>query len=125
MPVCLRYGLGLIPYVPLAQGILAGNYRRGEPPRPGSRLAFRGVDHIDERLLDIVDALGAFARERAISLLDVAIGGLAAQPAVSTVIAGAMTAEQVTANAKAGDWLPSAADLAALHAITRMTDAPT
>jgi aryl-alcohol dehydrogenase-like predicted oxidoreductase len=119
VPVCLRYGLGLVPYVPLAQGILAGNYRRGEPPRAGSRLAFRGADHVDERLLDVVDALDAFARERAISLLDAVIGGLAAQPAVSTVIAGAMTAEQVTANAKAGDWLPTAADLAALNAITR------
>lgn len=119
VPVCLRYGLGLIPYVPLAQGILAGKYRRGEPPRPDSRLAFRGVAHIDQRLLDIVDALEAFARQRDINLLDVAIGGLAAQPAVSTVIAGAMTAEQVTANAKAGDWLPTAADLAALDAITR------
>src|SRR5215467_8910937 len=106
--------MGLIPYVPLAQGILAGNYRRGQPPGQGSRLAFRGVDHIDERLLDTVDALEAFARHRAISLLDVAIGGLAAQPAVSTVIAGAMTAAQVTSNASAGDWLPTAADLAAL-----------
>jgi aryl-alcohol dehydrogenase-like predicted oxidoreductase len=119
VPVCLRYGLGLIPYVPLAQGILAGNYRRGEPPRPGSRLAFRGVGHIDEGMLEIVDALEAFARERDISLLDAAIGGLAAQPAVSTVIAGAMTAEQVTANARAGDWLPTGADLAALNDITR------
>jgi aryl-alcohol dehydrogenase-like predicted oxidoreductase len=49
VPVCLRYGLGLIPYVPLAQGILAGNYRHGEPPSPGSRLAVRGVAHVDER----------------------------------------------------------------------------
>jgi aryl-alcohol dehydrogenase-like predicted oxidoreductase len=121
VPVCLQHGLGLIPYVPLAQGILAGNYRRGEPPRPGSRLAFRGIERVDERLLDVVEALETFARERALSLLDVAIGGLAAQPAVSTVIAGAMTAEQVTANATAADWVPTAADLAALNAITAST----
>jgi aryl-alcohol dehydrogenase-like predicted oxidoreductase len=114
VPVCLRYGLGLIPYVPLAQGILAGNYRRGEPPAPGSRLAFRGVAHVDEQLLNTVDALKEFAEARDISLLDVAIGGLAAQPAVSSIIAGAMSAEQVTANARAGDWVPDSDDLAAL-----------
>jgi aryl-alcohol dehydrogenase-like predicted oxidoreductase len=118
VPVCLRYGLGLIPYVPLAQGILAGNYRRGEPPPAGSRLAFRGVEHVDEGMLDSVDALDAFAREHAVSLLEVAIGGLLAQPAVSTVIVGAMTPEQVSANARSADWVPTAAELAALNAVT-------
>ena len=70
----------------------------------------------DERF-DVVEALETFAAERAISLLDVAIGGLAAQPAVGSVIAGATRPDQVKANVAAGRWVPSADDLAALDAI--------
>jgi aryl-alcohol dehydrogenase-like predicted oxidoreductase len=66
---------------------------------------------------DIVEALEAFAHERGISILDVAIGGLAAQPQVVSVIAGATSPEQVRANAQAGRWRPSAADLEELDRV--------
>ena len=119
-PACLRYGVGLIPYSPLADGVLTGKYRRGETPPPGTRLAGRGAPN--ERMFDAVDALSAYARERGRSLLDVAIGGLAARPAVGSVIAGATSAEQARANASAGDWTPSPQDLEALeHILTEVS----
>jgi aryl-alcohol dehydrogenase-like predicted oxidoreductase len=110
VPACDRYGIGILPYFPLASGLLTGKYRRGEEATEG-RLAGREIP--DERW-DAVDALQRFADERGRSLLEVAIGGLAAQPAVGSVIAGATTPEQVRANAAAGEWEPSAEDLAAL-----------
>jgi aryl-alcohol dehydrogenase-like predicted oxidoreductase len=116
LPACERLGIGLIPFFPLARGLLTGKYRRGEPAPPGTRLAAQGLD-ADERTWDRLEALEAFARERGVALLDVAIGGLAAQPAVASVIAGATTPEQVRANAAAGEWRPTAADLEALRAL--------
>lgn len=67
--------------------------------------------------MDKVEALRAFGEQRGISLLEVAVGGLAAQPCVGSVIAGAMSAEQVQQNARAGDWTPTAEDLAELDQI--------
>jgi aryl-alcohol dehydrogenase-like predicted oxidoreductase len=72
---------------------------------------------VRDRTFDRIEALETFASERDLTLLDVAIGGLAAQPAVGSVIAGATRPEQVQANAAAGDWVPTAEDLAALDAI--------
>ncbi|MDQ0604691.1 aryl-alcohol dehydrogenase-like predicted oxidoreductase [Streptomyces canus] len=116
IPACLRHGLGLLPYYPLANGLLSGKYRRGEQPPPGSRLSWR-QGWLTDAALDRVEALTSYATERGLSLLQVAVGGLAALPAVGSVICGAMTPEQVTANAAAADWLPDTADLAALDAI--------
>ena len=116
LPVCERLGLGVLPYFPLASGLLTGKYRRGQPPPEGTRLATRDDVFTDEKF-DRIEALEAFATERGISLLDVAIGGLAAQPAVASVIAGATKPEQVRANADAGEWEPSPDDRAALNAI--------
>ncbi|CAM5275136.1 Oxidoreductase OS=Streptomyces aurantiogriseus OX=66870 GN=GCM10010251_87120 PE=4 SV=1 [Streptomyces aurantiogriseus] len=116
IPACLRHGVGLLPYYPLANGLLSGKYRRGEQPPPGSRLSWRQGWLTDEAL-DRVEALTAYGAERGLTLLQVAVGGLAALPAVGSVICGAMTPEQVTANAAAADWVPDAADLAALDAI--------
>jgi aryl-alcohol dehydrogenase-like predicted oxidoreductase len=113
VPACRRFGLGVLPYFPLANGLLTGKYRRGEAAPEGTRLASRDGWLTDERF-DRVDALQAFADERRISLLDVAIGGLAAQPAVGSVIAGATRPEQIVANVAAGSWEPTAEDLAAL-----------
>jgi aryl-alcohol dehydrogenase-like predicted oxidoreductase len=113
IPACERLGLGFIPYFPLASGLLTGKYRRGRPAPQGSRLADQ---HISADEHDRVEALERFAEERGVSLLDVAIGGLLAQPAVASVIAGATKADQVHANAAAGAWEPSAADLEALRA---------
>lgn len=114
VPACTHHGVGILPFFPLANGLLTGKYRRGEPPPAGTRLAGRSID---ERDLQRVETLEAFAAERGIRILDVAIGGLAAQQGVASVIAGATRPEQVTANAGAGSWEPSADDLAALDEI--------
>ena len=115
--VCAKYGIGLAPYFPLANGLLTGRYRRGEPPPPGSRLATRRQVLEDERALDHLEALEVFAAERGLSLLQVALGGLAAKPAVASVIPGASRPDHVYANASASDWVPSDADVTALDAI--------
>jgi aryl-alcohol dehydrogenase-like predicted oxidoreductase len=115
-PACNAHGVGILPYFPLANGLLTGKYRRGEPAPAGTRLESR-LDTVRDRAFDRVDALTQFARDRDLSLLDVAIGGLAAQPAVGSVIAGATRPEQVKANADAGSWEPSVDDLAALDEI--------
>jgi aryl-alcohol dehydrogenase-like predicted oxidoreductase len=117
VPACERFGLGVLPYFPLAQGLLTGKFRRGEPAAPGTRLATR-PELLDSADWDVVEALAAFAEERDTGLLDVAIGWLAAQPAVASVIAGATRPEQVPANVAAVEWIPSVEDLAALDAIT-------
>ncbi|MGW1029929.1 aldo/keto reductase [Streptomyces sp. NPDC002577] len=116
IPACLRHGVGVLPYYPLANGLLSGKYRRGEQPPPGSRLSWRH-GWLTDAALDKVEELTAHGAERGLTLLQVAVGGLAALPAVGSVICGAMTPEQVTANAAAADWIPSEADLAALDAI--------
>jgi aryl-alcohol dehydrogenase-like predicted oxidoreductase len=123
IPACERHGLGLLPYYPLESGLLTGKYRRGEPPAAGSRFASGSPIWPAERWLtdeafDAVEALEAFARERGVALLDVAVGGLAAMPAVGCVITGATTPEQVRANARAGGWQPSADDLATLRSLS-------
>jgi aryl-alcohol dehydrogenase-like predicted oxidoreductase len=112
IPTCERLGIGFIPYFPLASGLLTGKYRRGQPAPEGTRLQGRELDESD---LERVERLEELGRERGASLLELAIGGLAAQPAVLTVIAGATRPEQVRANAAAGAWEPSADDLAALR----------
>ena len=122
VPACERHGLGLLPYYPLESGLLTGKYRRGEPPPDGSRFGGESpiwpVDRwLTDDAFDGVEALQAFAAERGLGLLDVALGGLAAMPAVGSVIAGATTPEQVRANALAGQWQPTAADVAALRAL--------
>ncbi|MCX5250645.1 aldo/keto reductase [Streptomyces sp. NBC_00201] len=116
IPACLRHGVGLLPYYPLANGLLSGKYRCGEQPPPGSRLSWR-QGWLTDDALDRTEALTAYGAERGLTLLQVAVGGLAALPAVGSVICGAMTPQQVTANAAAADWIPSPADLAALDAI--------
>jgi len=118
VPACRHHGVGVLPYFPLASGLLTGKYRRGEAPPPDSRFVRWGMTaQLSDERFDVVDALAAYAAERSISLLDVAVGGLAAQPAVASVIAGATTPVQVRANVAAGAWAPSADDLAALDAI--------
>ena len=121
-PACARLGMGILPFFPLASGLLTGKYRRGQPPPPGSKFAAnseRAGERMTDANFDVVEALEGFARERGIGLLDVAIGGLAAQPQVVSVIAGAMSPEQVAANVRAACWAPSAADLAEIDRITR------
>ena len=106
-PACGRFGLGMLPFFPLASGLLTGKYRRDAEPPAGSRLSEARVAH---RLAGAdwttIEALEAFAAERGITMLDVAIGGLAAQPAVSSVIAGATTPEQVARQRRRGSVDP-------------------
>jgi aryl-alcohol dehydrogenase-like predicted oxidoreductase len=115
-PACVEHEVGILPYFPLANGLLTGKYRRGEAAPEGTRMADR-LDSVRDRTFDRVEALEAYARDRGITLLDVAISGLAAQPAVASVIAGATKPEQVAGNAAAGEWEPSPEDLAALDEI--------
>jgi aryl-alcohol dehydrogenase-like predicted oxidoreductase len=114
VPACVRYGVGVLPFYPLANGLLTGKYQRGLDAPEGTRLAARR-DWLSDDRFDKVEALSAYAEERGVSLLDVAIGGLAAQPAVGSVIAGATKPEQVRANVAAGAWVPNEEDLAALN----------
>jgi aryl-alcohol dehydrogenase-like predicted oxidoreductase len=116
LPVCARLGLGVLPYFPLASGLLTGKYRRGQPRPQGTRLESRDEVFTDEAF-DRLEALESFAEERNVSLLEVAIGGLLAQSAVGSVIAGATKPEQARANAAAGAWAPSEADVAALDSL--------
>ena len=111
LPLCLRHGIGYVPYFPLASGLLTGKYRRGEPAPAGSRLAGR---QIDERDLATVEALERVGAERGRGLLELGVGGLASIPGVASVIAGATSPEQVRANAAAGAWHASEADLDAI-----------
>jgi aryl-alcohol dehydrogenase-like predicted oxidoreductase len=115
-PECERLGVGILPYFPLASGLLTGKYRRGEDAPEGTRL--HGRDQIaDDETFEKVERLVAFAEQRGIEPIDVAIDGLAAQPAVASVIAGATRAEQVRRNAEAADWKPSDGDLRELDEI--------
>jgi aryl-alcohol dehydrogenase-like predicted oxidoreductase len=113
LATCETLGIGFLPYFPLASGLLTGKYRRGETATEG-RLAGRAIPA--ERW-DRVEGLQRYADERGASLLEVAIGGLLAMPAVTSVIAGATTPEQVHANVVAGSWEPSADDVEELRAL--------
>ena len=120
VPACDQYGVGLLPFFPLAMGLLTGKYRRDDVP-PGTRLSRdMFADYLAQAPWDTLEKLEAYAKERSLSMLDLAIGGLAAKPAVASVIAGATTPEQVRANAAAVAWTPSADDLAQLDAITHL-----
>ena len=117
-PACEQFGIGILPYFPLASGLLTGRYRRGEAAPDGSRMKEWGMEsQLTDQRFDVIDQLQSYADERAITLLDVAIGGLAAQRAVGSVIAGATSPDQVAANVSAGAWVPSKEDRAALDAI--------
>ncbi len=110
-PACERLGVSILPYFPLASGLLTGKYRRSEPPPEGSRLAGREQVGREEQF-DVVEALEAFAEARGVDVLTVAIAGLAAQPAVGSVIAGATSPAQLAANVAAIEWTPNEEDLA-------------
>ena len=129
VPALSHLGMGLIAYFPLAYGLLTGKYRRGEAAPQGSRLDADSQAHrLANADWDRIEALHAFAEQRAVSILDVALGGLAAQRSVSSVIAGATRPEQVRANVRAGLWRPTGDDLEALAEVNagrgaRMTHA--
>ena len=105
VPAMRKFGLGLLPFFPLAGGLLTGKYRHGEPLPAGARLTDtkRSADRfLTERNWRIVDALQAFADSKGRKLLDVAVGWVLARPWVGSVIAGATSAEQIESNVAAG-----------------------
>jgi aryl-alcohol dehydrogenase-like predicted oxidoreductase len=117
VPALEHTGQSLLPYFPLGSGLLTGKYHRGEPAPTGTRLA-RNKVRLDKANFDLIEAIEKYAAERDLSMLQVAIGGLAAMPTVGSVIAGATSADQVVENASAGLWVPSGDDLEALLEIT-------
>ncbi|MEU8462165.1 aldo/keto reductase [Streptomyces sp. NPDC029003] len=98
VPAAVHYGVGVLPYFPLANGLLTGKIRRGAPVPAGSRLEGRD-SYLTEERLDTVEALAVIAEKHGRTLLELAIGWLSAQPGCASVIAGATSAEQVRANA--------------------------
>jgi aryl-alcohol dehydrogenase-like predicted oxidoreductase len=117
IPALDHTGQSLLPYFPLARGLLTGKYQRGESAPSGSRLA-RQTDQLEHANFDTIEAIEQFARDRGVTMLDVAIGGLAAMPTVGSVIAGATSVEQVRRNVVAGLWVPSGEDLEELRKLT-------
>ena len=115
-PAAEAYGLGVLPYFPLASGLLTGKYSSGVAPE-GSRLTHSRQHVLAEADLDQLRSFGEFARERGLTELEVAFSWLATRPSVSSVIAGATRPEQVRANAAAADWTPTPEDEAALEEI--------
>jgi aryl-alcohol dehydrogenase-like predicted oxidoreductase len=119
VPALQHYDIGLLPFFPLASGLLTGKYRRGEPPPAGSRVqAWNQEATLTDSTFDKLEKMTEFASARGLALLDVAIGGLAAKPSVCSVIAGATSAQQVKDNVAAAAWTPSVDDLAELDAVT-------
>jgi aryl-alcohol dehydrogenase-like predicted oxidoreductase len=116
VPTAVKLGLGMLPYFPLANGLLTGKIRRDIGPAAGTRLADR-TGYITEEKLDKVEALADWSAHHGRSMLEVAIGGLAALPGCSSVIAGATSAEQVRANAAAGAFVPTEDELAEIDKI--------
>ncbi|GAA3449047.1 aldo/keto reductase [Dactylosporangium matsuzakiense] len=115
VPALEHYGLGLLPFFPLEMGLLTGKYRRGDAPPAGTRLAREGMERVlADAPWDRIERLREYSSERGLDQLTVAIGGLAAQPTVASVIAGATKPEQVAANVAAAAWQPTADDLAEL-----------
>ena len=108
--LCVETGVAMLPYYPLASGLLTGKTRRGQPPQ-GRLKMDRYRDVLTDENFDLVEALDRYASDRELSMVQVALGWLLAQEAVPAVTAGATTPEQVAANARAADWDPSAQDL--------------
>jgi aryl-alcohol dehydrogenase-like predicted oxidoreductase len=107
LPACEHFGLGFLPFFPLASGLLSGKYKRGEKPPEGSRLAAwgsRGAAALNDKNFDKVEKLTAWAEERGHAILELAFAWLLGHEAVSSVIAGATSPEQVKTNATTAEW---------------------
>jgi aryl-alcohol dehydrogenase-like predicted oxidoreductase len=121
MPAARKYGLGLLPYFPLASGLLTGKYKRNAPMPEGARLTKtqRLADrYVTDRNWPIVEKLADFAEARGRSMLELAFSWLLAQAPVSSVIAGATRPEQIAQNVKAGDWKLTPEELQEIDTMT-------
>jgi aryl-alcohol dehydrogenase-like predicted oxidoreductase len=113
VPACLKYGLGMIPFSPLAGGFLTGKYQPNQPPPEGARLAGQqGSRVLNEGNFNSLAKLEKFAEDHGHPMVDLAVGWLASQPVVASVITGASTPEQVEQNVKGGEWRLTADELA-------------
>jgi aryl-alcohol dehydrogenase-like predicted oxidoreductase len=122
MPACRHFGVGILPFFPLASGFLTGKYRRGEEPKPGTRFAAmrRLADPMmTEANFQTLQQLDEFAGKHGHSLTELAVGWLATQPEISSVISGATSPEQVKENAKAIEWRLTAEEMAAVGKLTK------
>jgi aryl-alcohol dehydrogenase-like predicted oxidoreductase len=120
-PAMQRYDLGLLPFFPLASGLLTGKYKRNAPPPEGTR--FATTQRLAERYATaanwaIVEGLADFCAKRGHSLLELAFSWLLARPPVASVIAGATKPEQLEQNVKAADWALTPEDLAEIDRLT-------
>jgi aryl-alcohol dehydrogenase-like predicted oxidoreductase len=124
VPCCLEFGLGIIPYFPLAAGVLTGKYKPGEPPPEGTRGHNnpRFASRLRRDTLEAVQRLDAWARERGHTVGELAIAWLASRPAVSTIISGVTRPEQVIANARAVEWQLSPEDIAEIDRLLARQD---
>lgn len=124
VPACERHGMKMLPFFPLASGVLSGKYRRGEAQPAGTRMGDNVAPDVAARILsdatfDRLDKLGKFAADHGRSLGQLAIAWLIAQPVVASVIAGATRPEQVVANISAADWTFSAGELGNITTLAR------
>ena len=118
VPAARHFGLGVLPYYPLANGLLTGKVRQGQEIPAGTRLTEpRRAGFVTDDKLGKVEALIAWGQAQGVSVLEIAIGGLAAQPGCSSVIAGATSPDQVKANVAAGEWEPTRDQLEAIDEI--------
>lgn len=122
IPAARHFGMGLLPYFPLANGLLTGKYKRNAPMPEGARMT-REAQRANEVLTDVnwerTEKLTAFCEARGKTLVELAFSWLAAQPVVSSVIAGATKPEQIAANVKAAEWALTAEELAEIDTITK------
>jgi aryl-alcohol dehydrogenase-like predicted oxidoreductase len=122
LPVAAELDIAYLPYFPLASGVLTGKYRRGEAPPAGSRLGAQPAEvsarALSDKRFDTVEALTAWAEAHGHSILDLAFAWLLAKPVVASVIAGATKVDQVEANAAAGGWTLTPAEVAEVDAIS-------
>ena len=125
LPCCAHFQVGVLPYFPLASGFLTGKYQRGQQAAAGTRFAAqtrRAETILTQENFDVLEQLEAFAAARSRPLVELAFAWLLAHPQVSSVIAGATTPEQISANAKAADWRLTADEMTELDGILRVLE---
>ena len=117
VPFCDAYGIGILPYYPLANGFLTGKYRRGQPTPEGTRLAESDRGMFTDANFDLLERLEAFCEARGHIVLELAFAWLLANRSVSSVIAGATRVEQIVSNAKAASWQLTPYELSEVNGI--------
>ncbi len=125
IPACEAFGVGILPYFPLASGFLSGKYERGKPLPQGTRISNSPAmqqQYLSERTFSLIEQLVSFAKDRGHTLLELSFAWLLAHRVIGSVIAGAMTADQVRANANAAAWRLSAEDFAAVEDLLKRSD---